>query len=33
MTDTKPQAPALPPGLLLYQMSIGHYVSRARSLH
>ena len=29
MTDTKPQAPALPPGLLLYQMSIGHYVSRA----
>jgi orsellinic acid C2-O-methyltransferase len=28
-SDTKAGTPALPPGLVLYQMSIGHYVSRA----
>jgi len=30
MSDAKP--PALPPGILLYQMAIGHYVSRALDL-
>jgi hypothetical protein len=29
MTDPKPAAPAIPPGFVLYQMAIGHYVSRA----
>jgi hypothetical protein len=32
MTATAPQPPALPPGLILYQMAIGHYVSRALHL-
>jgi len=32
MTTTAPQAPALPPGIVLYQMSIGHYISRALHL-
>ena len=30
MSAAKP--PALPPGILLYQMAIGHYVSRALDL-
>ena len=30
--DTPSHPPALPPGLALYQMSIGHYVSRALHL-
>jgi hypothetical protein len=29
MTETKPAAAAMPPGFVLYQMAIGHYVSRA----
>jgi hypothetical protein len=30
--DDTPSRPQLPPGLVLYQMSIGHYVSRALAL-
>ncbi|HUI26778.1 MAG TPA: methyltransferase [Candidatus Kryptonia bacterium] len=29
LSETKPASSALPPGVLLYQMAIGHYVSRA----
>jgi hypothetical protein len=29
VTATQPQAPALPPAAVIYQLSIGHYVSRA----
>jgi len=32
MTTATPQAPALPPGIVLYQMAVGHYVSRALHL-
>ena len=31
-TDVKPTQPALPPQLVLYQMAIGHYLSRALHL-
>jgi len=30
--DTRPAAPSLPPGFALYQLAVGHYVSRALAL-
>jgi len=32
MTSPRPEPAKLPPGLLLYQMAIGHYLSRALDL-